>query len=392
LLKRRYSRRFFSYVSRNVSALPKIVAACVLLLLLGALEGCAGGASGTAIPSTSTPIISGDSTGSSRVAYYSATPIPLENGCTVDVPARMNAGGTIVGIEDCQSAPQFRAFEYAGGRLQRFPSYKGLPVTPTAINDSGVVVGYANDPATHDAVALFLSATCQTIPGVSGYSSSYAYAIDNAGDVTGFAASPTAATDPEVRAYLYRGGKTIPVVSDYGALASFGYDVDDGGRVLGITYSNVRPPTTQDVVVFDSPTHVTTLHTGGFAQSTAVAINARGHALYTVATSPYASDAYLYNGSDSQRLPGLPGFATNLPVALNDSDEVVGESCAQGSSGCEPYVWRNAAITDLKSLVPPNVTFEPNGQTVLDVNASGQILMLANLNGNYGLVVLTPPR
>jgi hypothetical protein len=88
----------------------------------------------------------------------------------------------------------------------------------------------------------------------------------------------------------------------------------------------------------------------------------------------------LANGT-VQILPVLSSGDTATPMAINDSDEVVGTDCTPSPSTCTAVAWTGGQISTLASMINGTV---PTYMVPVDVNNVGSILTQDGHNGSYG--------
>jgi probable HAF family extracellular repeat protein len=118
------------------------------------------------------------------------------------------------------------AYLYSDGELTNLGALGGSESFARAINDAGQVIGFADRLGEASDGAAFLYSDGEMINlGTLGLENSQAHAINNAGQVTGFAYEPK-------RAFLYSGGMTM----DLGTLGggfSVGHAINKWGQVTG---------------------------------------------------------------------------------------------------------------------------------------------------------------
>ena len=156
--------------------------------------------------------------------------------------------------------------------------------------------------------------------GTLGGASSEARGINNSGQVTGY--SRTAAST--FHAFLYSNG----VMTDLGTLggASYGFGINSSGQVGG--YSGI------------------------------------GVHYYR---------AFLYSNDSMTNLGALGGDDHAVGYGINDSGQVVGESCNLNSGMCRAFLYSNGVMTDLGNLGGSSWTNMAYG-----INDSGQVTGVSN--------------
>jgi probable HAF family extracellular repeat protein len=98
--------------------------------------------------------------------------------------------------------------------------------------------------------------------------------------------------------------------------------------------------------------------------------------------------AFLWQKGKMHDLGTLSGDYLSIAYGINDSGQVVGESC-DVSNNCRAFIWQNGSMTDLNLLVAPTKVDLLYGT---DVNDSGQIAVGAYdmKNKVYPAVELIP--
>jgi len=112
---------------------------------------------------------------------------------------------------------------------------------------------------------------------------------------------------------------------------------------------------------------------GGATNNLAMAISNRGH---VVGFSDLAGDntfhAFLWQkGVPMTDLNTLPGDFFSVANAINDEDQVVGQSC-DVNMNCRAFLWQRGVMTDLNSLTSPNSPLYLIGAA--DINTQGEIV------------------
>lgn len=110
-------------------------------------------------------------------------------------------------------------------------------------------------------------------------------------------------------------------------------------------------------------------------------INNRGQVVGT-ANDLYGSNvvAFLWQNGIARSLGALPGDAVGHGNSINDSGEVVGQSCASsGFPNCRVFVWQKGVIRDLNALdvSDSNLFMVDAGK----INSRGEIVGLAIQQG-----------
>ena len=278
-------------------------------------------------------------------------------------------------------------------RLQELPG--GSNTCTQWINDSGLIVGASDagelDPLTGlqqvRAVMWDRSGTAHDL-GTLGGNGSVAWAINNAGQVTGNALNDisddfngnmdygmVAAT--QTHAFLWQHG----VMKDLGTLGgpdSGPYAINERGQVVGLsTIDSVAKPTTGLPTThpfFWDGTRMIDLGSLGGTFGFAVDVNNRGQVIgNSLLSGDDLSHAFLWPGDDGTMidLPTLGGTLTEAK-AINDAGEVTGASFLPGGNDFDAVLWRKGEILDL-GVVPGDLCAEG-----MAINSQGQVVGYSN--------------
>jgi probable HAF family extracellular repeat protein len=231
----------------------------------------------------------------------------------------------------------------------------------TAMNDQGQVVGYSqanpnNASITWPVFHAFVSQNGQTtdIGTLPGGSFSYATAINNNGQIAGYAnfANSTDGSQPQ-HAFLYSNG----VMRDLGTLGgtqSFAYGINGSGQVVGSS------------------------------------------TLATATGAAVTSHAFLYSGGVMQDL-GTLGGQNSYAYAVNNSGQIVGSSelaptpaeLQSGQNVYHAFLYESGKMIDLNSMISATSGFTITGATA--INNLGQIIATGTgANGSLESLLLTP--
>jgi probable HAF family extracellular repeat protein len=218
-------------------------------------------------------------------------------------PNALNRTGVIAAAN--ASGGVYQALVYDGNWLN-LGTLGGSAAYATGINDSQRVVGYATLADGSRRAFLWTPGSPDGVPGnpqmkdlgTLGGGASEAYAINNAGQITGYSQ-----TSERNRAFRYSGG----VMTDLGVLLSgaqhsYGFDINESGRVAGIAYNN----------------------------------------------SYSTSTAFYYNGSSILELPGRGG-GNSSALAISDTDRIAGYA-ATGDGFERAFRYHAGVMTDLGTL------------------------------------------
>jgi probable HAF family extracellular repeat protein len=240
------------------------------------------------------------------------------------------------------------------------------------ISDNGLITGgsdlsatdpVSGEPETH--AVLWSNGHINDL-GTLGGTQSLGVAVNNAGQVTGFAQNAT--PDPfsidglgtQTRAFLWQNG-FMQDLNTLGGPDAFAQYVNNHGQVAGVSYTSYTP---------DPNTGLPPLHpflwqngamkdlgnfggTNDFLGPFIYGLNNRGEVTGNMALpGDQTAHAFLWDGEkliDLNAGGGLGGTFSQ-PSTLNDAGEVVGYATLPGDQTQHAFLWKNGVMTDLGTL------------------------------------------
>jgi probable HAF family extracellular repeat protein len=344
------------------------------------------GASGTAVPTTSTSdfFVCGGGEGDLPNVFHA---FKWQNGSITDLGAfaprktncsnavSVNEKGEIVGISEIDKIdPNFGVKELRGvlwkdGALINLGTLGGNETIVTGINNRTQVVGEATnnipDPfglGTQLRAFLWQQGVMQDL-GTLGGNDAGAEFINERGQVEGFSftdSTPNATTGlPTGHPFLWTNGEMRDLGSLGGTLAGFGGANQQGalnnrGQVIGL--SNLPGDQTADPFLWDGEQMIDlNTHTIGGNPESANALNDAGEIVGTAAFSgrPF-SDAYLWRKGVATDLGAVEDDCFSEASAINSRRQIVGLSFSCASNVLRTFLWENGSIVDLNALSSPN--------------------------------------
>jgi probable HAF family extracellular repeat protein len=315
---------------------------------------------------------------------YSIISLGTTQGFQSSIGAAINHAGQAVGTEVAYAGGAYtqHAFLYRNGTLTDLGTLAGDHSFAYAINNAGQVVGM--NTAGH--AFLYSDGTLTDLGTLGGYQS-VAYGINDAGQVVGEA---DAVPSNSPHAFLYQDG----VLRDLGTLGgsfSRAWAINDAGQVAGdsrLVNEVSHAFLYQDGVMTDLGTLV---GDNSEALCEAYAINDRGQVVGTSATSTDlypVYHAFLYRNGVMTDLGALGGRDSySVANGINDAGQVVGYSITPGD-GTHAFLYRDGTMTDLNSLLPPDSGWVLD--EALGINARGQIVGEGLYQGRYQAFLMTP--
>jgi hypothetical protein len=243
-----------------------------------------------------------------------------------------------------------------------------------ALNDSGQVVGYAQTPNPQAFIGTTAGSSLIPLPG--GWTSSYAFAVNDSGQIAGMVENPLSA-----QAFIGSAlGVTLIPLPAGGWNGSIGAGVNDSGQVAGSVYSGAISGSGFQAFIGTAAGSSLIPLPGGWIASYGFAVNDSGQvAGYgfdgTVVAGELQEEAFIGTTAGVTVIP-LPDGATTAQVqyaSLNNLGVVVGYSDAGA------WIWDATDGTVLLNSLMAGPGW--NVLNAISINDSGLILAAASYNG-----------
>jgi probable HAF family extracellular repeat protein len=299
----------------------------------------------------------------------------------------LNNLGTVVGRTFEPSFNNYHAFVNTGTGPVDLGSFGGTNSIAAAVNDTGQIVGSADNAAGQSRAFLYQDGHMTDL-GTFGGNGSHGWGINAAGVTVGSAFAPENPNDfSGERAFVRPPGGTL---QDLGTLPGFSspfaaaIDINNHGQIVGAS-GQAGPG--------DPPVHpflysngvMTDLGTFGNAYSTAYAINDRGQVVgYSDSLADFhIPQAFLYADGRLVNLDARLGGQGSTAYDINDLGQIVGDSGALGA-----FILQGDEVASLDALIDPAMGWKIEFPKA--INDRGQIAATGLRNGTMYAVLLTP--
>ena len=330
---------------------------------------------------------------------YEVTVLPPFNSCFGGDPVP----GTPTAINNLGHVLLFRSqcddyndtYLWTGGpSLTLIPRPPGmLGFTGWDLNDNGLVCGEAQyaSPTGPRAVVYDTNTGQWTIlPPLNppqGWSN--ALALNNNNEVCGYRTIGTK-NDPTTHQQAFH-WTAVDGFTDYGIMNgpnSWATDIAEDGTIVGWTGGNPISAFTRAFVHAGGVTTILPAVPGGY-NSAAFAVESAGRVAVSGLTLIDAiayPRGFAYFDGNFIPLGVLPGFTRTFPVEVDAAGQVFGY-CTVGTSGRQPFVWRDNSLVNLNSLI---TTVGMELRQVRSMSSGGSVVGDGRYQGDNRTLVLTP--
>ena len=294
----------------------------------------------------------------------------------------INKKGQVVGSSTVAS-PIYHAFLWDSESMTDLGTLGGQQSEAEDVNDVGQVVGWSHINSGNSRAFLWENGVMQNL-GTFGGRSSAAYGINNAGQVVG-GAEIVDNSDPQdpyyyAHAFLWQNG-AMQDLGTLGGKLSYAYGINDAGQVVGqAEYINDAG---HAFLWQNGP--MQDLGTLGGTSSLAYAINNAGQVVGSASLLNGDTHAFLWKNSAMQDLGTLGGVRSNA-YDINEAGQVVGTSYLANWME-RAFLWENGQMKDLNTLIPAD-----SGWVLRQAHAiskRGQIVGYGVFNGQAHAYLLT---
>ena len=236
-----------------------------------------------------------------------------------------------------------------------------------SINDFGDIVGRSRETLKPDGKKGLRSAFLYTNNhminlGNFGGNNTVARSVNSSRQVVGYS-RPTDST--HYKAFLYEYGEMKNLGTLESGLLSYAYAINDYGQVVGQSHTN-KSGTTSEAFIYEDEEMIG-LGTLGGNSSGAFDINAEGVVVgtSTLGEPSYDIQAFIYEYEEMTSLGSLDDTGYSEARAINDSNQVVGNSLTKSGS-YHAFLYEEGEMHDIGSIEGDSFAY--------DINNNGQIV------------------
>ena len=319
-----------------------------------------------------------------RSQSYTITDLGTLGGGNFSIPGAINNSGVVVGWAALSDESE-HAFVWTSKNGMRDIGTLGGPSAISAalgINKSGEVVGYSYlTNGEDDRAFVWTTKSGMQDLGTLGGSDSEANGINDAGQVVGCA---SLARNSLSHAFLWTSTAGMQDLGTLGGNDSCALGINQSGQIVG--YSYLADNVTFHAFIWTQADGMKDLGNFDGTNSYAWAINTLGEVAGNGYTPLNAQTPVAAMWTTSRALRGLGAGPGSLARAINDSGQIVG-SYSPGINSA--LLWTpNAHAQNLGNLIPPD-----SGWSLYEANSlnnTGQIVAFGNIGGQDHAALLTP--
>lgn len=310
-------------------------------------------------------------------------------GGSTTVAMSVNNGGQVAGYCWITSEQQWHGFMWEDGAMTDLgPTIGGPDFLASAINDKGQIAGWelAVGTGMEQAAIIKKDGTIQRILDHPAVDRSFAYDINEAGQVAGYAHVPVFNRDIP---FVWKLGVTTPLDMPAGITTGYAHGINNNGEVTGYGWDPVAG--TWSAVVWNAGLHpqaLGSLAVGGNSQGYAINDQGQVTGWTDIEGGEGSPTAFVWTDGVMEALPSL-GTGSSFGNAINNGSEVVGSAFHVGNQIYHAVAWRLGVISNLNALLPPGSEWDYMAEAT-DISDIGQIIGYGYIDGEIRSFLLEP--
>jgi probable HAF family extracellular repeat protein len=311
---------------------------------------------------------------------YTVTDLGVLTGGDETLPAAINNDGWVAGYAYTNSGPYAFLWTPTGGiqNLGTLPG--GIESFALGVNDSGTVVGFSDSDAGDSAFLWTQKGGMQNLGTLGGGSTgASANGINNSGQVVGYA---VLADNTTIHAFLWTQAGGMQDLGTLGGKCSSAYAINDAGEVTGESLI-AGSSTVYHAFLWTQAGGMQDLGALGQKQqiTKGLAINDQG-AVVGSSGSYDVTSAFVWTQSHGIRSLGA---GESVASGINGAGKIVGAYGAISNA----FVWTPTQhLQNLNNLIPPNSGWVL--EWAVAINRSGQITSWGRIGGQFHGALLIP--
>ncbi len=313
---------------------------------------------------------------------YSITRLCDVENIDIGIPTAINDSGKVVGYYRTEDSDDFNGFLWEAGSMISLVDMHGNKLVPMDINNTGTIVGtagwYGQGNTSYPFQGNPINGFVNIAPdeAISGES----LAINDKEQITGWYRSD------KIYYFLYNGfnGTTTPIDIEIGSPI---HAINNQNQIVGGLY-NPSEPIHAFVYNTDTDVLVDLNNMVGIPEGESWDINDRKQVVGWMSEAYKPYHAFIYDPDTCYEDLGSLGYDFSRAYAINESSQVVGVTKDPQTGSFDAFLWQDGVMVSLDSLLPSDSGWDL--REAYDINSSGQIVGYGKYEGKPQAFLMTP--